>query len=338
MEKHNRFISIGAAIGMFILILDTETALNGAAAGIEICLHTLIPSLFPFFVLSILLTGSLSGQPLRFLKPVASLCAIPEGTVSILIVSLLGGYPVGAQNTALLYQQGHITKQQAARIIAFCNNAGPAFIFGVLSCMFSVPFVIWILWFIHIISALLVGIILPGAKYSDDIQINSQEISTSAVLSRSLKAMALVCAWVILMRIVLSFMDAWFLWLLPKSVQVILAGLLELSNGCIQLTGIEDEYLRFLIASAFLSCGGLCVTLQTASVSKGIPLTLYFPGKILQCCISILLCGFFHCFFPDSSTFHRNWIAVVSVSVILIILCILYRSEKKCGIPAVSDV
>ena len=100
--------------------------------------------------------------------------------------------------------------------------------------------------------------------------------------------MALVCGWVILMRMVLHFLERWFLWLLPKTAQVVVAGILELSNGCIGLAQLESEGLRFVIAAGLLSLGGICVTLQTASVAEGISMKQYFPGKILQGAFSFL--------------------------------------------------
>ena len=164
MDKHNLRTAIAASAAMLVLILDGKTALTGASEGIGICLNTLIPSLFPFFLLSILLTGALGEQDIPLLRPVAKLCRIPNGAESLLAIGLLGGYPVGAQNVALAYRSGQLSKEQAARMITFCNNAGPAFIFGILGSIFSFPAVPWLLWTIHIISALLVGISLPDAQ------------------------------------------------------------------------------------------------------------------------------------------------------------------------------
>ena len=45
------------ACGMMMLILDSQTAMHGAAEGIVLCINSVVPSLFPFFVLSILLTN-----------------------------------------------------------------------------------------------------------------------------------------------------------------------------------------------------------------------------------------------------------------------------------------
>ena len=46
-----------AGAAMLMLILDGRTALTGAAEGIDLCIRTVIPALFPFFVLSPLLMG-----------------------------------------------------------------------------------------------------------------------------------------------------------------------------------------------------------------------------------------------------------------------------------------
>ncbi|MBR4290308.1 MAG: hypothetical protein IKT52_06690 [Oscillospiraceae bacterium] len=338
MNKQNRRTAIGAALGMLILILDGKTALTGAAEGISLCFNTLIPSLFPFFLLSILLTGALAGQTLPLLQPVTASCKMPKGAESLLVVSLLGGYPVGAQNIALMHRHGQLTNSDAARMLAFCNNAGPAFIFGILGTMFSSPKAPWLLWLIHMASALIVGLLLPGEKNEGRINSLSNKIHITDALAQSVKVMSLVCGWVIIMRMVLSFLEIWFLWLLPLPLQVIVSGILELSNGCIRLTELDCEGLRFLAASGFLSLGGICVTLQTASVADGITMKLYFPGKILQSGISILLAYLFQFTLPAGVRYHCTGIAVISTAVIIIVLSIFQRFKKSSGIPAFSGV
>ena len=67
---------------MLALILDGRTAIDGARQGIELCLRTVIPSLFPFFVLSILLTSSLLGSSLAVLRPLGRLFGMPDGAES----------------------------------------------------------------------------------------------------------------------------------------------------------------------------------------------------------------------------------------------------------------
>jgi hypothetical protein len=66
-------------------------------------------------------------------------------------------------------------------------------------------------------------------------------------------------------------------------------GILELTNGCIHLGTLEDPELRFAVCAVLLSFGGLCVTMQTVSVTGKLGSGLYFPGKILQTCITAAL-------------------------------------------------
>ena len=149
-------------MGMLILILDGKTALAGGAEGIELCLKTVIPSLFPFFVLSILLTSSLSGVTLPVLRPLGRLCGMPEGTEALLISGFLGGYPVGAQSVAAVYRSGQLPRREAERLLAFCSNAGPAFLFGMASSLFPRQWMAWALWGIHIAGAVFAAVLLPG--------------------------------------------------------------------------------------------------------------------------------------------------------------------------------
>ena len=57
--KKQTALCIAASAALLVLILDGNTAIAGIREGIQICIQTLIPSLFPFFICSGLLTGNL---------------------------------------------------------------------------------------------------------------------------------------------------------------------------------------------------------------------------------------------------------------------------------------
>ena len=101
--------------------------------------------------------------------------------------------------------------------------------------------------------------------------------------------MASACGWILLFRIMLSFLERWFLWFLPEETQILLVGFLELSIGCIRLGSIPSEDIRFVLCSAMLAFGGLCVAMQTGSVSQGLSLKVFFRGKMIQTLFSIIL-------------------------------------------------
>lgn len=290
MGKKFSWAGMGAALGMLILILDAKTASAGAAAGLELCIYTVIPALFPFFVLSILLTGTLTGQSLPLLRPLGNLCGVPQGAESLLLAGALGGYPVGAQCVALAYASGALEQQDARRMLGFCNNAGPSFLFGMGSVLFDSPQILAVLWGIGLLSAILTGALLPGKSHGCVRKIPGRPSALPEAVSKSISALAGVCGWVILLRVVLAFLDRWLLWLLPPAGRTVVFGILELTNGFAVLTQTAPLGLRFVLCSGFLSFGGICVLLQTSSVTSryGLDLGLYLPGKILQACISVL--------------------------------------------------
>lgn len=310
--KHRQFLrGTFAAICMGILILDSKTALSGALEGVQLCIQSLIPSLFPFMVASSLLTGSFMGTDNLLLRPFGKLLGIPEGCESLLIPAFLGGYPAGAQCIGQTYRQGSITREQALGMLLFCSNAGPSFLFGLLGPMFPQRQMLWSLWGIHIVCALLCGWIF-SPKITDNGVITVTELSFSSILSASVRTMGTVCGWVVLFRVVLSFCRRWFLWMLPPTLQIIVTGVLELSNGCLALPLISDEKLRFVIASGLLAFGGLCVVMQTAAVIGELSVRSYCCGKILHGFLSTLL---------SIAICYRKPV----IPVILLLLCVLLK-------------
>lgn len=320
-----------ASIGLLILILDTKTALSGAREGIHLCVMTVIPSLFPFFLLSSLLTSALAGTRTKILEPVCRLLRVPKGSESVLLIGALGGYPMGAQAVAQAYTSGVLKKDDARRMLGFCSHAGPAFIFGITAAAFTNPVSAWLLWGIHLFSAFMVGILLPGGSGNSTTIYRGKVLTLPEALEQSVAALTRVCGWIILFRIVLAFANRWFLWLLPTQAQIVVNGLMELTIGSTSLSYIANEGLRFVICAGILSFGGLCVALQTMSVTQSLGLGMYLPGKLLQGCISLLLAMITQfCLFPQVTGITiRVGFAVILVILVLAILLLRRKREKS---------
>lgn len=281
---------IGGLLCLLILILDGRTALLGAQQGIELCIKTVIPSLFPFFFISGVVNNTFSGASLGILEPLRKVCTVPKGAEGILLTGFLGGYPVGAQAVGNVYAEGKLYKQDAVHLLSFCSNAGPAFLFGMISGLFETRAAAFQLWGIHIFSAILVARILPGGPCRN---ISAEEKGGTVTISDTMKSavgvMAGVCGWVILFRVVIAFLNRWIFYTLPEMLRILAIGILELINGCCELSRIPQEELRFVLCSGFLAFGGICVTMQTASVISGLPVRYYLVGKLMQTLFSLLL-------------------------------------------------
>ena len=287
MIRKTYFPGIAAAAGMLILILDSRTALSAAAEGIRLCLWTVIPSLFPFFVLSGLLVSALMGSQIPLLCPLGNLLGIPKGAESLLISGFLGGYPVGAKAIRDAWKSGSVSRDDAARMLTFCSNAGPAFLFGMAAPLFPDKHTGWVLWFIQITSALLTGLWFRKEPEADAHPLSGKSLSVPEALEQALRVTAGVCGWIILFRIICSFAEKWILFFLPEWGRSIIVGFLELANGCTYLQIPDSQELRFVICNTMLSFGGICVLMQTASVIGSLPLKWYLKGKITQMIISM---------------------------------------------------
>ena len=288
MTFRKNMTAIFSAAGILALILDSHTALSGAASGIDLCLKTIFPSLFPFLFLCTVMSNTLWGSQNTLLKWIGTKTGVPPGAESILIAACLGGYPAGAQAVAAAYAGGKLTRQNAEHLLTFCNNAGPAFLFGIISAQFEKKSMVWALLIIHILTALWTGRLLAGEERGQS-QLQPSHNTIPEILSRSVKTMAVICGWIILFRILTEYLSHWLFMFLPELLQIILSGILELSNGCCSLSMIENVFFRFLICSGFLSIGGLCITMQTASVIGELPIRPYLLGKILHIVFSLIL-------------------------------------------------
>lgn len=297
MKGKDKTAALFWAGAMLALILDSQTSIKGCREGVGLCIRSVIPALFPFLVLSPILISVLRFGLPGFLH---SLLKLPQGTDALVITGCLGGYPVGAQCIAEAARRGQLSKADAFRLMAFCCNCGPGFIFGICSGFFDAKWAAWGLLLCHIGGALLVGTLMPGkesvAKYTQ-----ANAVSVMDAFPKAIKAMAQICGWVVLFRCIVEFLQCWFLWRLDSTFQAIITGALELTNGCFSLPGIHNEGLRFVVCEAMVSFGGLCVAMQTASVTEKIGLGLYLPGKLGQMVISSLLaCGLW-------MLIHGNW-------------------------------
>ena len=112
-----RFALSGALLLAFCigLLRWPEAAAAAAKSGLLLCGDLIIPSLFPFFILSTL-TVSLGFSSLlgRLLEPMMQPLFHQSGAgASALVLGFIGGYPVGAKTVCTLYQEQLCSAQRA---------------------------------------------------------------------------------------------------------------------------------------------------------------------------------------------------------------------------------
>ncbi len=161
---------------VFAIVFNAEESFDAALAGIKLFINIVFPSLFPFFVTTELLTNlgfvhaiSVILEPI--MRPIFNL---PGSGSFPFAMGIISGYPIGAKATVNLRQKNMCTKSEGERLLAFCNNSGPLFIFGAVAVgMFHNSSLGLLLYTAHILSSLTVGLCLRFYKPMSKHTINS---------------------------------------------------------------------------------------------------------------------------------------------------------------------
>ncbi len=257
MRKQTALLILSAIAA---LILDSRCAAQSVREAMNLCTRTLIPSLFPLFVLSSMAVPALGGMRCSWLS---RLLGLPAGGEGILLLGCAGGFPVGAAAVSQCVREGTLDAQDAERMLGLCSFCGPAFLFGVLPRLIPMERVS-VLFVLQLETALLLGAFWPGRSQAR-LQPNPDTISLPEAVRRAISSMASVCAWVALAAVAAGFLRRWLFPLLPRELGLLLTGLLELTNGVFALP--QDADLAFVYCAAFVCFGGVSVLLQIGGLA-----------------------------------------------------------------------
>ena len=99
-------LSLAIVIVCIMLLIFSKECADGAFSGVEMCINVLIPSLFPFMAVSSFTVKSgisdFLGKP--FGKIMKSVFGLSPCFAPILLLSVTGGYPIGAKSCNGLYK------------------------------------------------------------------------------------------------------------------------------------------------------------------------------------------------------------------------------------------
>lgn len=293
------------------LILWPAEAARAVRQGFLLCGNVLIPALFPFFLLSSLVIElGLTRTLERLLSPIMyPLFRVNGSCGAALALGVVGGYPVGARTAIQLYRSGQCSKAEAERLLAFCNNCGPAFILGVVGAgLFHSGRAGLLLYAAHLLASLLVGLLFRFYHAKEEERAGTvppprfQAASFSAAFTKSVGSALSGClnisAFVMTFSVLLAILSRSGLMgicsdLLGRLLSPLgfdrvwagqlLTGLLELSSG---VTGLPAGPTgRRLSAAAFLlGWAGLSVHCQVLAFlgDSGLSLRPYLIGKLLH--------------------------------------------------------
>ena len=290
------FLIFSAAALSLMIAAMPSVAASAARDALNLCSAVLIPSLFPFFVCANLLL-SLGAATLfskgagKIMMPVfkvSSAGALP------LVLGLISGYPCGAMITCKMYETGSLSKNEAERLMAFTNNAGPLFIISSIGLsLLGSPKTGVLIYLSHISGAILCGVLLSffGKRANDkSSKYKAPSRPASEAVPDAAKSIITLCGYVIFFSVLLSLLNKLQITAFLRSVmcffgveyscaEMISGGILEITSG-IFMSGCRN----IPCITALVSFGGISVLLQTLSFAKksGLSMKYYIIGKILS--------------------------------------------------------
>ncbi len=335
---------------VILLVANSPSAMSAVQKALLLCYKTIIPSLFPFFVLSGMLTGgALVHRLSKLLSPVMfPLFRVGGAGALPFILGTVSGYPTGAKITAELYAAGALKKDEAERLLPFTNNAGPLFVIGAVGTgMLGRPDAGQFLYGVHLFSAFLVGLCFrfwcnPCAPKTAHPYAKAYHNPTFAeVVTNSIQTLLLVCGYILFFAAGTACLSPVLNFFLPQTVVFFCNVVAEVAGGAVLLTeSALAPRLMFSALSALIGFGGLCVALQVSGIvtPAGLSVTPYILGKLLQSVFSALFTYLLYPrFFALSPAFAVFSSTNVSISplvsllpstVVLLFLCVSTRKRK----------
>lgn len=291
------------ALGALLLVFP-QAAGTGVKRGLAVCGQLLIPSLFPFMVLSgFVIQSGLAGGIGRRLNPLMTRLFGLSGNAAVAVIaSLLGGYPAGANAVAQLIEQGEIDAAEGRRLLRICVNAGPAFIIGGIGAgMLGSAQAGLLLLTAHIVSSLLV-MLMEREPYTPLKVLRAPAVSIGTAVTNSVNAtcsaLLSMCGFVLLSSAALSLTDALGGAAFSRSIlRCAFTCIIEVSTGCVEAAAL-GALAPFWIGAA-LGFGGLSVHGQIAArtAAHNLMTVGFFRTRLLHAllggCLSFLLFHFF---------------------------------------------
>lgn len=340
-----RFLKVSFKIMIVIfilfLVLLPEKALEGAKKGLMLSSAVIIPTLFPFAVCTLC---ALKTDIFLFLRPIEPLFkkifGLNTDMLSVMILSFIGGYPIGSALVNELYKQKKITKVSAHLMLCFCVNAGPAFIISAVgAALLNSKQLGYALLISHILSSLLIAFFCSYRLKSEKNMCNTElktNISYGTVFINSVceaaNSVVKICAFVVFFSTVNSVVSS-----LSNSSNVLkyLLDSLEVTNAISKTDNIN-------LIAFWLGFSGVCIWCQVISTTNecGINLITFIFSRVLHGILNFLFFNaYIHIFKINVQTLSNNkqitfsgkygaFEVSLAVAVLIIFLLICLENKK----------
>ncbi len=343
MKRLSRIIILSFIFAFaVVLTVFSDRASDYARDGLRLCALCVVPSLFPYMVISHMIISGGACSFIGKILPVSRLYGLPNDASAPIFLGALCGFPVGAKSACELYKKGSVTKAEAEVLISASNNTGPSFVVSVIGASFfgSAAFG-WLLYCAQLFSSFVASMIINRAIFpikkrkSDNSSVCESKISFFEAISDSASAVITVCGFIVFFSVIFGFSLPYITAASPIAAGIF-SSLLEFTGGAEFAASLGGIKGRFLCGLA-VGWSGLSVFCQSCAFTSplGLSQKRLLCTKALQGLLTAALAASFpvesfapifspHPFYSEASILLSS-----NVSVILISLCLYIFIIKK---------
>ncbi len=269
MKKHaDVFVAVFTVAVAVLLLVFWRDATEGAINGLKLSAGTVIPSLFPFMVLSGFV--SLSGIGRVMSIPLALIFGRvfrmpPSGAVTFLL-SFVGGYPAGAKTISTMTEVGALERNYAENLFLLCINPGPAFVVtAVGGMMWGSSEIGWVLLISQLFATLIVAFIIRPKRKTVTHSVGTPLTfidSFITAVGNACSACVTISGYIVLFAVISEISGNIMKSMgLPELLSVLISGVLEVTTG-VKLASEMGGISGLLLCSFFIAFGGISVLFQ----------------------------------------------------------------------------
>ena len=269
----NTIIILLCSITLIELFINKILIFNTISYSLKIWTQTLIPSLFPIFIISdILINYNITTYiPETIKKIFTKLFNISDNIVTIFFLSILSGFPSAARNIKIMYNKKLISKEEASHALIFTHFANPLFILGTVSIYFLKNKKLGIIILLsHYLPNILLGIITRNINTPSKINkitkkenIRFPKVMLNAIknsIDTLLMILGTLTCFLIISSLIINKIK------LNTYNSTILKCILEITMGLKSLSNLNiSNIYKTIISSMALSFGGLSIHMQILS-------------------------------------------------------------------------
>ena len=332
MERQTvtRKMSVSEGIFLFLVLLmmvlllkNSQMAIDSINNGLNLCVNTMIPSLFPFMVVADLIVRSGVGEQLSrpFHKVMHLLFDVGESGSCALLLGWFCGFPIGSRVARNYYECGKLSLPELRHLICFCNIPSTAFAVGAVgAAIFSSRRIGWFLFLASLLSAMVTGIlfrwILPGRtpiKHMASNHTSQNSLienktcmrlfrggigfsSLSDSLRSATQSILQICATVLLFSALTGCLIPLFEHFpISQTAESLVLGGFEMTTGICRASAVSNTRVALYLCAAIMGWAGMSVHCQILSLCDRVQISLgwFWLSRGIQSLLNVAWIGLF---------------------------------------------